>query len=333
MKTNNNLQQEWDKQFESWLSSPRHRNPNTQRAYRKAWELLLEYTHKSYWEINKSDVSNWCISLKNSGLSDCTISQRITAISSFYKFTIEETEIILENGTRQPFHLYNPASGNSLRPEIFPYGKVEGLTLEQSLHLIKAIPTNTLQGLRDSSLFRFYLATGRRNSEIRTLQKKNIREMGNNFIQYYWQQKHGHGWDELPQDIWKDIQKYLVLSGRPWESLKDDDYIFVAISNAASRFPSMKKRNYTKQNQPLSMRTVGCLLKKYARRADLDWHKIHVHTLRHTCADMMLETGFDIRDVQERLGHKNLNTTQIYMTQKNHKKNEFWAQFSSTNNI
>ncbi len=61
----------------------------------------------------------------------------------------------------------------------------------------------------------------------------------------------------------------------------------------------------------LSDSGVALLVKRMARRARFA-RPVNAHTIRHSFATHLLEHGCDLRSVQEMLGHKNLETTQIY---------------------
>jgi len=80
-------------------------------------------------------------------------------------------------------------------------------------------------------------------------------------------------------------------------------------------FPSTKisinKRTGTGTRYHRSPQFINRAIAKAVARTKID-KKVSAHTFRHSFATQLLQNGYDIRTVQELLGHKNLKTTMIY---------------------
>lgn len=68
----------------------------------------------------------------------------------------------------------------------------------------------------------------------------------------------------------------------------------------------------SERGERIARSTVHRLVKVHLGEAGLDGDRYSAHKLRHTAATLMLESGVDLRTLQELLGHEHLNTTEIY---------------------
>lgn len=87
----------------------------------------------------------------------------------------------------------------------------------------------------------------------------------------------------------------------------------------------------TQNKSPVSRQLLDKLIRYYCEEAGIqDKTKWHLHTLKHTCAVHLAESGVDIKDLQQYLGHKNIQNTLKYFAYMSKQQDDFYARIDNS---
>ena len=150
---------------------------------------------------------------------------------------------------------------------------------------------STPEAKRDTAMLELLYASGIRVSELVSLNLDSV-DVGEGSVSCF-----GKG------------RKERLIPIHPRAAAAVADYIKEARPKLA-RSDDEKALFLNARGERLTRQGLWQILKEYAKSAELEG--ITPHTLRHSFATHLLESGYDIRTVQELLGHKDVRTTMIY---------------------
>jgi site-specific recombinase XerD len=229
-----------------------------------------------------------------------TINQRLAILSSFYTYAMGKKLVV-----------HNPIDGVE-RSKVQAYGGARALEMTTTQGAFQQIDTTTLRGKRDYALLALSLQTGRRLSEIASLQLQHLTLSGGKVTISFEHCKRGKVMrDTLPVSVSRVLLDYLHSFYGQDLTLGyagDTHPVFVSLSRGGK-----SGKTYGKQ---LGTQAIADVCEKYLGTSK-------VHATRHTFAHTMERAGASVSEIQARLGHESLATTGTYLAQLKQAENKY----------
>jgi len=273
-----------------WLAN--FTSSNTQASYRRSVGHFIATmgidSPEALYGVSQGHVIAYREHLASSGASKATIANRLSALSSLYKFLADKQLCPI-----------NPVSG-IMRPKTghagLGSGKTPALTPQQVRAMLDAPDTETLQGLRDRAILHVYFYTGGRCSEPGALRVRDFRQDGEYWVLELTVKGGKTNTVAIHTECQIALRRYLEASGHG----EDRDRVM---------FQAVKKGRNT--GAPLIRQRFYQIFKRYALAVGLD-ASITPHSARATFITHAYEAGLQGEDIQRTVGHASITTTEAY---------------------
>jgi integrase/recombinase XerC len=284
--------EEYLQQFLQHLRYERNVSTHTLRNYSSDLEQFRDYllikgkvSDIAVSEIDHLTIREWMSNLHGDNKKKTSIARKLASLRTFFQFLVREG--VQEN---------NPA-------KLVATPKVERklpthLSMEDAVRFIETPDLNTDLGRRDRAILEFLYATGIRVGELVGVNLKDI-----DFR------------EKLVRVTGKRKKQRILPFGEPslqalMYYLNETRAAFLNNCPPTERDEQAVFLNY--QGTRITTRSVGRMVDKYIKLCAEINRDISPHSLRHSFATHLLDSGADLRDIQELLGHARLSTTQIY---------------------
>ena len=270
-------------EYLGYLSSVRGVSERTSSAYRRDLLHFLAYcaNHDFIPELaSRQQVRGFISDLSAEGAASVSVNRALSSIRGFYRWLL-----------RFGYRADDPCSPlrNLKTPKTLPAFLWEG----EMAHFSE-LPEKVgiLWPERDKALILAMYSGGLRISEAASL---TLKSMGSDF--------------SSARIIGKgDKERQVFFSEEAAEAMLA--YLPFRLSRIKAESPT-DRLFVSRKGRPISVPGVRWIISKYSERSGLG-KNIHPHSLRHSFATHLVNSGCDVRIVQELLGHASINTTQRY---------------------
>jgi len=269
-------------EFLNYCSIDKGLSDNTNISYKTDLELYLSFIKEkginSLEDIKSSDIESYMMFLQeDSHDTVTTVARKLTSIKNFHSF-LEKEGIVSKNvsvGIKRP----------KLRKTV-----VRSLSVSDVDKLLD-IKLNTPFDYRNKAMLELIYGTGLRVSELVNLTLNNI-DFTNCIIR-------------------------IVGKGNKERIIPLGEYSMYYLNLYMERRNSLLKKNIcdalflNNHGKKITRQGFFKILKGLLKEKGLDIDA-SPHTLRHSFATHLLNSGADLRSIQEMLGHSDISTTRIY---------------------
>lgn len=327
--------------FLRYLEVERNYSALTLKSYGEDLEAWLIYEKELHSgtcprpdRIDAPELRGYVLAMHEADYARTTISRRLASLRGFYRF-----------GEREGWATSNPTSAlvNPRTRRSLPFV----LSKEEVERLLDAPDLDTPLGVRDRAILETIYSAGLRVSECIGLRfadilgdesllrvrgkgrKERLAFLGLYAREALWRYlrearqflEDAKGWSTARQRAsFRETQPKRELQRFLNELFVEGEPEFPPTTPEELQSPKCRVRwiefleeplFLNKNGGPLTTRSVARKLDGYLKEAGLN-ERVSPHTLRHCFATHLLDSGADIRSIQELLGHKNIVTTQIY---------------------
>ena len=294
---------EWLTRFRRYLSSERRLSAHTDQSYARDLAALVRFCDRegiAEWSaLDSQHVRRFAAHSHKGGLAPRSIQRRLSAVRSFYAFLLREAaaqtagSAVTRSGSvarqRRTVRITgNPAA--EVRAPKAARRLPQTLDADQMAHLLQIPAQGDCLSSRDRALMELLYSSGLRLAELVSLDVSSL-DLKDGVV-------HVLGKGRKARIV--PVGRFAVRALRGWLEERaalarhDENALFVG-------------RNGVR----LGPRAVQARVALWARRQGLGMH-VHPHLFRHSFASHLLESGGELRGVQELLGHADISTTQIY---------------------